>query len=507
MHTLDHRRGSFAWTAAAWVAVIAILAGAGLFVLQRWHNQAAHQLAAQSVAERGQWLAMNLALRAAAAVEAAEAAGVEGDAGPWREFSGQLRSLREVEGDLEFVAVRRGGLTLFQEHADEAAAGEEAADYAFTGPVVLGRQRLSGGAGQIPVLTFSVEVSNPRSGAVALELGLRRGAVAREEWAATRAIDSMYRLSLMTMGICFAVCLALVAGMARREEHRERARRREEHLAFSGMLANGIVHDFRNPMSSLRLDAQMLEKEVVRGPDLRPERNGGAGGKDAAHAGSHGEGVPGIPGAGASRRGAAGASRSGRLRPGMPGLLAPRFEAAGVTPVLDSPAGEVPVHVSEAAVKRALLNVLLNALQHAGPAGRVAVAVLARAGDRARVDVAIRVRAFPGRNANGSSRCSTPRVRKARAWGCFWPGRRSRKTAARWSWPSPTGPAPCCAWNSPGVTRRRHESGAHLDRGRRRRPRPVAAGGDWRPGLRGGSRGHGPGRDGRLPWPGARTWC
>jgi signal transduction histidine kinase len=67
-------------------------------------------------------------------------------------------------------------------------------------------------------------------------------------------------------------------------------------------------------------------------------------------------------------------------------LLAPRFEAAGVTPVLKLPGGEVPVRVSEAAVKRALLNVMLNALQHAGPGGRVAVAVL-RVEDRARVAV------------------------------------------------------------------------------------------------------------------------
>ena len=55
------------------MALIAILAAGGLFVLQRWHNQAAHQAAAQAVAERGQWLAMSLALRAAAAAEAAGA--------------------------------------------------------------------------------------------------------------------------------------------------------------------------------------------------------------------------------------------------------------------------------------------------------------------------------------------------------------------------------------------------------------------------------------------------
>jgi hypothetical protein len=53
MEPLGNRRISFAWTAAAWVALVAVLAGGALVVLHRWHNQAAHQAAAQAVAERG----------------------------------------------------------------------------------------------------------------------------------------------------------------------------------------------------------------------------------------------------------------------------------------------------------------------------------------------------------------------------------------------------------------------------------------------------------------------
>ena len=49
MDKLGNRRISFAWTAAAGVALIALLAAAGLFVLQRWHGQAAHEAAAQAV--------------------------------------------------------------------------------------------------------------------------------------------------------------------------------------------------------------------------------------------------------------------------------------------------------------------------------------------------------------------------------------------------------------------------------------------------------------------------
>ena len=380
MEEMDKRRLSFAWRAATWVALVAILAAGGLFLLRRWHSQAAHQAAAQAVAERGQWLAMSLALRAAAAAEAT------GDAGAWREFSGVLRAMREVEGDLEFVAVRRGGVTLFQEHADEAEATAGEGDFHFEGPVAIGRQRLSAGDDPIPVVTFSVAVTNPRAESVSLELGMRRRAVEREEWPTASAIESMYRLSLATMAVCFGMCLALVVWMVRREERRERARRREEHLAFSGMLANGIVHDFRNPMSSLRLDAQMLEKESGRGAEARTERMAELAGR-MRHTLDRMEKVfqeflvLARPGEEAATRVDLGACAQECLE-----MLAPRFEAAGVTPEMRRTEGDAFIRASAASVKRALLNVMLNATQHAGTGGRV-VAEVSRAGARIRLDV------------------------------------------------------------------------------------------------------------------------
>ncbi len=386
MEETRNRRWSFAWTAAAWVALIAVLAAAGLFVLQRWHNQAAHVAAAQAVAERGQWLSMNLALRAASAAAMSGTEGEAGQAGAWREFSGLLRSLREVEGDLEFVAVRRGGVTLFQEHADDVGAAPDAEDFHFGGPVVIGRQLLSGEDGQIPVVTFSVVVTNPGMESVSLELGMRRRAVEREEWPTTRAIESMYRLSLATMAGCFGVCLALVVGMVRREERREQARRREEHLAFSGMLANGIVHDFRNPMSSLRLDAQMLEKEAQRGADARTERMVELSGRmrhtldrmekvfqEFLTLARPGEEKPSVLDVGACAKECV-------------EMLLPRFEVAGVVPEIRVAEGGCAIRASAAAVKRALLNVLLNACQHAGQGGRVGVEV-SHVGSKVRLDV------------------------------------------------------------------------------------------------------------------------
>ena len=374
------RRFSLAWTAAVWVAVIAALAALGLFVLRRWHSQAAHQAAAQAVVERGQWLAMSLALRAAAAASAAEA----GEAGAWPDFSSLLRSMRELETELEFVAVHRDGVTLFREHVGSQEPPPGASDYHFKGSVNLGRQMLTGEGTQVPVVTFTVSMTNQQE-TVSLELGLRRHAVEREEQPAAAAIDSLYRLSQATLGACFAVCLALVAWMAHREERRERARRREEHLAFSGMLANGIVHDFRNPMSSLRLDAQMLEKEAGRGMEARAERLASLAVRmrhtlDRMDKVFQEFLVLARPGEEAPESLDLEACARECLE-----LLAPRFETAGVTPEVRAD-GRVCIRASGPAVKRALLNVLLNATQHAGPAGRVSVAI-SRAGHRARLDV------------------------------------------------------------------------------------------------------------------------
>ena len=68
-------------------------------------------------------------------------------------------------------------------------------------------------------------------------------------------------------------------------------------------------------------------------------------------------------------------------------MLAPRFEASGVAHEIRLAAEAVAIRASGASVKRALLNVLLNAVQHAGTGGRVVVEVSA-AGPLARLDVA-----------------------------------------------------------------------------------------------------------------------
>ena len=381
------RQVPFAWVAAGWVAAAAVLAAAGLVGLRHWHGRAARQAAAQSVAERGQWMALVLAGRAGEAAA--------GRGGGWNGFAGVVESMRGTEPDLASVAVRQGDVTLFQETGtDENPAepddGVGEGRIRFAGPVRMGRQMLAGtgeGAEGVPVVTFTVALEpEPGAEAIELEAGFARRAVEREEWAAVSAIDSMYRLGLATVAAAFALCLALVAWVARREEARERARRQEEHLAFSGMLANGIVHDFRNPMSSLRLDAQMLEKEAAKGTSARPERMGELAGR-MRHTLDRMDRIfrefltLARPDANAAPEQADLAACARECAE----MMAPRYEAAGMRLEIDAPA-PAPFAGPSAGAKRAILNLLLNALQHGRAPGPVRMSVEAAA-DRVALEV------------------------------------------------------------------------------------------------------------------------
>ena len=398
------RRVPFAWAAAAWVAAAAVLAAAGLVGLRHWHDRTARQAAALSVAERGQWLALGLARGAAEAAA--------GRGGGWGAFAGLVDSLRGTEPDLAFVAVRQGGDTLFQESGD---GGEGDSGVHLAGPVRMGRRLLAEGDGsenkQVVTFTATLEPTVPGGVPLELEAGFARRAVEREEWTAVRAIDSMYRLGLATVGAAFALCLALVAWVARREEARERARRREEHLAFSGMLANGIVHDFRNPMSSLRLDAQMLEKESAKGPDARPARVAELAGR-MRHTLDRMDRIfrefltlarPDRPAADAVDRTdlAACARESAET-------IAPRYEAAGMRLEVSVPDVPVPIAGPSAGIQRAILNLLLNALQHGQAPGPVRLTVEA-APDTPRVALEV--------EDNGPG---IPRSARAKAFDMFY---------------------------------------------------------------------------------------
>ncbi|HPS52788.1 MAG TPA: histidine kinase dimerization/phospho-acceptor domain-containing protein, partial [Phycisphaerae bacterium] len=98
-------------------------------------------------------------------------------------------------------------------------------------------------------------------------------------------------------------------------------------------------HDFRNPMSSLRLDAQMLEKEAGRGAEARADRMAALAGR-MRHTLDRMEKVfqeflaLARPGETAPERLDLGACARECVE-----MLAPRFEASGVVPDVRLAAG------------------------------------------------------------------------------------------------------------------------------------------------------------------------
>lgn len=308
------------------------------------------------------------------AAQVPEASG-EGDAAAWAAFSSLVKSMHAVQGGLQYVAVVRNGVTVFnpQTTGMDGATGE-AASASGGGGVKVARRVIKLGDQAVPVVVFSMPLASTNGDSNVIEAALRVEAVGEVEKPVTTAIRSMLRLALATVGVSFALCAALVLWVLRREAVRERQRREEEHLAFSGVLANGIAHDFRNPMSSLRLDVQMLGKEAGK-PDMNREKVRGLCERVRSTLDRMDKVFQEFlylsrPASDSKERISLPEVVRECLR-----MLAPRFEHAGVSAVAEFAQEPVEVMAFPGALRRALVNVLTNAEQFSVRGGQVSVSV------------------------------------------------------------------------------------------------------------------------------------
>lgn len=256
-------RLSLTFITAVLVLLIAVLAGAGLWILRSMQKRHVQADAAVNVADMGRLITAHLADQPA--VRAGRGKNVS-----WANFSGQVRSLCAMEEGLQYVSVKKDGVTVFREHRgsldmDEEPAPGEDKTKPFAGTVVLDRGLLDVGGRTLPVVVFASRSADESGMETVVEVALNRDTIEKEQETAVYAITSMFKVAIITVVISFSVCVLLVIWMMRQEHKRELRRREEEHLAFAGVMANGIVHDFRNPMSSLKLDVQMLGRELDGG--------------------------------------------------------------------------------------------------------------------------------------------------------------------------------------------------------------------------------------------------
>ncbi|MEI6210212.1 MAG: ATP-binding protein [bacterium] len=344
--------------------------GVGLWYLKRIHDHAVRAMATRAVLDQGGHMADYLA-------EISPLCPTPLSPEQWQIFYELINGLHAAQSNLQFVSIAQDGVTLINRQATSWADAGANPRKNTNAPVRIlasvSQQMLELGGTEVPVMVFRREIALPDRGQIEIEVGLRNSAVDQEEQSAAKAVKSIFRLSILTLFASFGACLLLLIWIVRRDRTWTECRRQEEHLAFSGMLANGIVHDFRNPMSSVRLDAQMLEREAGRPDGARAARLAELAGRihrtvarmdkvfqeflylarpaEEAH-----EPV----------------DLAECVRECME-TMAPRCEQAGVTTATTWQVAPPRVLASPFALRRAMINVLINAIQFAPANTRVEV--------------------------------------------------------------------------------------------------------------------------------------
>ena len=362
----------------------ALIGGGVLLFLKGQHDKRAHVAATETVLQEGESLLNTLC-------ELGLACSTNPVPSEWRRFSTIVDSAFSVRQDVQSVSVSRNGVTVFHRQAGglrlppnppkqvEPTTNQIAETEMSQGSIEIGGVRQ-------PVFVIS-RTSMLRDGSkVVTEATFKREAVGTEEFTARSLVSSLFTFSITVLVLSFTACALALTIAVTRDRRREQRARQEEHLAFSGVLANGILHDFRNPMSSVRLDAQMLVKEMKRADGFRPERVSDLSERIARTmermdkvfkeflflakpADEQPEGVD-----------------LEQVVRECADTLAPRSEQAGVTVRISCLNSLPPAAAFPFALRRALLNVLMNAVQFA-PKGSEITVTLAHRGHHVVTDV------------------------------------------------------------------------------------------------------------------------
>ena len=357
-------RQSLTAITALLVLLIAVFAAGALWILQRLYGDYAGTEAGKQFFQMGG--------------EITELLAFEYDTNSLQVLSRQVGALHSIEEGLQYVTVTLNGEFEFvqQTQGIHIGAPESADPFALQVDVEVRKEMIELGEKTIPVYAFTKRFVGDDGAERELKVAMKFETIAREKRTATEAIRSMFSLSLIAVVISFGVCALLVVWMMRRESNREKQRREEEHLIFAGVMANGIVHDFRNPMSSMRLDVQMLNKEVAKGAECRPGRVSALAGR-VEHTVERMDKVfqeflfmskP--PSDEREEIDLASSVRECAY------LVAPRSENANIHVDLDIPSQPVAVLAYPSGLQRALMNVILNAEQASSDGDHIRVRVL-----------------------------------------------------------------------------------------------------------------------------------
>ena len=254
------------------ILVIAAIETASLVWLRKMPQRRVDFAAAANLSERGAKFVHFLANRH-------EVRGTGNCQPDWNRLHYYVDTLDATQTGLQYVKVERNGETVFSHEPgkswQEGIPAELPRGLGWLNDKSIithsrGTLRIDGR--DVAIMVFSQEFPAADGAQMRVEVALRRDASDEIREPAVKGILTMFYIAVGATVAAFSACIVVMIWAIIRDSRRERSRRQEEHLAFSGMMANGIVHDFRNPMSAVRLDAQMLEREVRRPEGPRCER-------------------------------------------------------------------------------------------------------------------------------------------------------------------------------------------------------------------------------------------
>lgn len=374
------RRFPVSIAASLLMGVLAAVIGLNLWLALRARQRSMEFASGVSSLEHGRTLARHLA-------EHPLLASTTMDAAAWAQARALVNVLGAVEEGLLSLTVKENDVMLFharpQPHSDAGVAH----DPEDRGYVRIGARTIESNKGMEQALVFSRRVPMPSGGERVIELHMLGDADGQHRQAAG-VTDDFFHLSMVVFFVTAGLCLVLMLGILRFERVRQMQIQRQEQLALAGAMSGGILHDFRNPLSALHLDAQLLRKELQKGNDADLTRASKLARRlqdvlerldallDEAMLFARPE----------SEKSESEVVDARQCLQNSLALAAPRFEKAGLALNVDIPEAPAMVLGWRGLLTRAFLNLLVNAAQYSPRGGVVSVCLRIDAG---RIEVAI----------------------------------------------------------------------------------------------------------------------